>query len=142
MFPETAVAFTERLLALPQPFRMGDIFALAKEHIDLPVAEIDALLDHDQHEVRVGALSVMDKQARRKRTPPEQRTALYELYLRRHDRIDDWDLVDLGAPHVIGGYLFDKPREPLYALARSNEPVGAADGDRGHALPRPRGPGR
>lgn len=75
MFPETAVAFTERLLALPQPFRMGDIFALAKESIGLPVAELDALLDHDQHEVRVGALSIMDKQARRKRTPPEQRQA-------------------------------------------------------------------
>jgi 3-methyladenine DNA glycosylase AlkD len=119
MFPDTAVAFTQRVLALPQPVRMGQVFALAKEHIGLPIEEIDRLLDHDEHAVRVGALSVMDKQARRKRTPTEQRTALYDLYLRRHDRIDNWDLVDLGAPHVVGGYLFDKPREPLYALARS-----------------------
>lgn len=61
----------------------------------------------------------MDKQARRKRTPPERRRELYELYLRRHERIDNWDLVDLAAPHVVGGYLYDKPRDPLYELARS-----------------------
>ena len=35
------------------------------------------------------------------------------------DRINNWDLVDLAAPFVVGGYLFDKPRDLLYALARS-----------------------
>ena len=30
---------------------------------------------------------------------------LYELYLRRHDRIDDWSMVDRAAPWVVGGYL-------------------------------------
>ena len=42
-----------------------------------------------------------------------------ELYLNRHDRIDTWDLVDRAAPHVVGGYLADRPRDILYALARS-----------------------
>lgn len=42
-----------------------------------------------------------------------------ELYLRRHDRIDNWDLVDRAAPHVVGGYPADAPRDVLYALARS-----------------------
>jgi len=68
----------------------------------------------------VGAVSVMDWQARRRATPGDVRAALYELYLRRHDRIDNWDLVDRSAPYVVGGYLFDKPREPLYQLARSS----------------------
>lgn len=99
--------------------RMGDVFALAKEHIDMPLAEIERLLESPIHEARVGALSIMDKQARRRKTPPERRKALFDLYLRRHDRIDNWDLVDLAAPHVIGGYLFDKPRDILYELARS-----------------------
>jgi hypothetical protein len=49
--------------------RTGSIFDLAKEFIDLPIAEIDKLLNSPLHEVRVGALSVMDKQARRNRTP-------------------------------------------------------------------------
>jgi 3-methyladenine DNA glycosylase AlkD len=64
-------------------------------------------------------VSIMDFQARRKATPERRRRELYDLYLRRHDRIDTWDLVDRAAPHVVGGYLWDKPREPLYRLAAS-----------------------
>ncbi len=99
--------------------RMGEVFALAKEFIELPPAGIEALLESPVHEVRAGALSIMDKQARSKRAPGIRRQELYELYLRRHDRINNWDLVDLAAPFVVGGYLFDKPRDILYALARS-----------------------
>ena len=44
---------------------------------------------------------------------------LFDLYLRRHDRINSWDLVDRSAPFVVGGYLFDKRRDSLYKLARS-----------------------
>ena len=99
--------------------RMGEVFALAKEFIEMSPAEIERLLDSPVHEVRAGALSIMDKQARRKKTPELRRKELFDLYLRRLDRIDNWDLVDLGAPFVIGGYLFDKPRDLLYELARS-----------------------
>ena len=101
--------------------RMGQVFALAKEFIDLPPAEIEQLLESEIHEVRVGGLSIMDKQARRRRTPETRRRALYDLYLRRTDRINNWDLVDVCAPHVVGGYLFefDQPRDVLYELARS-----------------------
>ena len=99
--------------------RMGQVFALAKEFIAMPLLEIEALLDSPIHEVRVGALSIMDKQGRANRTPASRRQELYDLYLRRHDRINNWDLVDLGAPFVVGRYLFDRPRDPLYALARS-----------------------
>jgi 3-methyladenine DNA glycosylase AlkD len=99
--------------------RMGGVFELAKEFIDLPPDEIEVLLESDIHEVRAGAVSVMNKQASRKRTPAERRRELYELYLRRHDRINNWDLVDLGAQHVVGRYLADKPRDVLYQLAAS-----------------------
>jgi 3-methyladenine DNA glycosylase AlkD len=98
---------------------MGKVFALAKAFIDMPPAEIEKLLDSPVHEARAGALSIMDKQARRKSTPASRRQELFDLYVRRHDRINDWDLVDLAAPHVVGGYLFDKPRGLLYELARS-----------------------
>jgi 3-methyladenine DNA glycosylase AlkD len=64
-------------------------------------------------------VSIMDYQARRKATSDGRRWQLYDLYLRRHDRIDTWDLVDRAAPHVVGGYLWDKPRAPLYRLAAS-----------------------
>ena len=68
----------------------------------------------------------MDKQARRNRTSEDRRKELFDLYMRHSDRIDSWDLVDLGAPHVVGRYLWDKPRRILYTLARSKNPWNAA----------------
>ena len=99
--------------------RMGQVFALAKASIDMPLSDIEHLLESPFHEVRAGALSIMDKQARRKNMPASRRKELFDLYLRRHDRINTWDLVDVSAPYVVGGYLFDKPRDILYELARS-----------------------
>ncbi len=99
--------------------RMGQVFALAKEFIEMPPAEIDKLLASPIHEVRAGAGSIMDKQARSKKTPESRRKELYDLYFKRMDRFNNWDLVDLAAPFVVGGYLFDKPRPVLYKLARS-----------------------
>ena len=98
---------------------MGEVFALAKRFIDLELDQIEESLESPIQKVRVGAASVMDFQARRRSTPASRREELYELYLRRHDRINDWSLVDRAAPSVVGGYLLDRPRDPLYRLARS-----------------------
>jgi len=99
--------------------RMGQIFALAKEFMQMAPDEIERLLESPIHEARVGGVSIMDWQARNKKTTEERRKELFELYVRRHDRINNWDLVDRSAPYVVGGYLFDKPRDVLYRLARS-----------------------
>jgi 3-methyladenine DNA glycosylase AlkD len=99
--------------------RMGQVFTLAKEFIEMPLDEIEKLLESPIHEARAGALSIMDKQARRKKTPESRRKEIFDLYIRRHDRINNWDLVDLGALYAVGSYLFDKPRDILYKLARS-----------------------
>jgi 3-methyladenine DNA glycosylase AlkD len=100
--------------------RMGQVFELAREFADMEPAEIEALLEDRFHEPRAGAVRIMATQARGKRTPEERRQELYELYLRRHDRIDNWDLVDLGAWDVVGRWLVDRPRDVLYELARSS----------------------
>jgi 3-methyladenine DNA glycosylase AlkD len=114
----TARKFAEQLPANGD-VPMRDIFALAKRSIDMDLEQIEELLDSASPQVRAGAVSIMDFQARRRSTRADHREALYELYLRRHDRIDDWALVDRAAPSVIGDYLFDKPRDVLYRLARS-----------------------
>lgn len=98
---------------------MGQVFGLAKEFIDMPPGEVEKLLESPIHKVRAGAVSIMDWQARNKKTSAERRKELFDLYVKRHDRINDWDLVDRSAPYVVGGYLFDKPRDILYELARS-----------------------
>jgi 3-methyladenine DNA glycosylase AlkD len=133
----TADSFVGRLTALGSPVdvekarrwfrtdaefvgaRMGAVFALAKEYVDMPLSEIDKLLDSPVHEARVGAVSIMGKQAMRKKTSQHRKEELYELYLSRTDLINTWDLVDVSAHQVIGGYLLDKPRDVLYRLARS-----------------------
>jgi hypothetical protein len=98
---------------------MGQVFALAKEFIDMPPGEIEKLLESPNHEVRVGAVSIMDWQARSRKTAAARKKELFDLYVRRHDRINNWDLVDRSAPYVVGGYLYDKPRDILYKLAGS-----------------------
>lgn len=99
--------------------RMGQVFALAKEFMEMPPNEIEKLIENPIHEVRVGAVSIMDWQARSKKISAERRKELFDLYIKRHDRINNWDLVDRSAPYVVGGYLFDKSRAILYKLARS-----------------------
>jgi 3-methyladenine DNA glycosylase AlkD len=102
--------------------RFANIFKTAKDHSEMPINEIEELLNSNYYEVRMGAVSIMDFQARNKKTSDASRKALYELYIRRHDRINNWDLVDRSAPYVVGGYLSDKPRKILYKLAASKDP--------------------
>lgn len=97
----------------------GEIFALAKACMIMEPAEIEKLLESPIHEVRTGGVSIMDFQARDKKTSVERKRELFDLYIRRHDRINNWDLVDRSAPYVVGGYLMDKPRKVLYKLAKS-----------------------
>ena len=101
--------------------RMGSIFALAKEFADMPSKEIEKLLENKIHEVRAGAVSIMDKASRNKNISDSRRKEFFDLYMKRHDRINNWDLVDLGCLYMTGSYLFDKPRDVLYKLARSKD---------------------
>lgn len=99
--------------------RMGQLFAVAKAFTEMPAAELEILLESPVHELRAGACSIMG-QAAKGRIGDERREELYRLYLRRHDRINNWDLVDLAAGPVIGRYLLDRPRDILFQLARSD----------------------
>lgn len=128
----TAAKFVERLRALRPPgadpddyggLAMGQIFSLARELQDMAPEEIERLLDSQVHAVRVGAVSIMDFQARDRKRSPDRKRELFELYLRRHDRIDTWDLVDRSAIWVVGEYLVDKPRDVLDRLAASDRPM-------------------
>lgn len=99
--------------------RMGTLFAIAKEFGEMPIREIEKLLESPIHEVRAGAVSIMDKASRAKKISEERLKDFFNLYMRRHDRINNWDLCDLGCLYMTGSYLYDKPRDILYKLARS-----------------------
>jgi len=99
--------------------KFGNVFKTAKKYKSMSLAEINKLLDSDFYEVRMGAVSIMDYQARDKNLSETQRKALYDLYLKRHDRLNNWDFVDRASYNVIGRYLEDKPRDVLYQMAKS-----------------------
>lgn len=101
--------------------KMGQLFTLAKEFAGMPVTELEKLLESPVHEIRAGAVSIMDKESRTKKITPERLKQFFDLYIRRHDRINNWDLCDLGCLHMTGSYLFDKTRDILYKLAKSKK---------------------
>ncbi len=123
----TAAKFAARLMALKSDdgelrgVKMGDIFKLGKEFSQMPVAEIETLMESPIQKVRVGAMSIMGQCAKGNKCSAERLADLYKLYIRRHDRINDWGLVDLAAYYVVGQYLADTPRDILYKLARSKD---------------------
>ena len=99
--------------------RMGTVFDIAKANTRMPLSEVDRLFDSDVYEVRVVAVSILDFKARARGLSDGDRKDLYDLWMRRLDRIDTWDYIDRSAPRVVGWYLLDKPRDVLFDLARS-----------------------
>lgn len=95
-----------------------DIRKVAKKYKDIPYTEITALLDSAYHECRLCALLMLVE--RFKKAKEDDREAIYDFYLSKTDRINNWDLVDLSAKDIVGEYLVDKDRSVLYHLAESN----------------------
>jgi 3-methyladenine DNA glycosylase AlkD len=112
----------------PGEYGEGDVFvgvkvpplrALAERHRDLPLAEIDKLLQSKIHEHRSEALIILTERA--KRAERAEAKLLYDFYLARTDRINNWDLVDISCRDVVGGYvLATGDIAPLRRLARSD----------------------
>jgi len=96
-----------------------ELFALAKEFQKLPLNEVEKLLQEEDENHRLGAVAILDWKARNKKTTEAEKHSIYQVYIVHNERIDNWGMVDRAAPYVVGGYLFDKDRSPLYELAKS-----------------------
>lgn len=90
---------------------------LAREFEEMPLEEIVKLLHSPWHEARGLALLIMVRAYGR--GDDEKRRALYEAYLANTYHINNWDLVDCSAEHVVGTHLESRSRSPLKKLARS-----------------------
>ena len=91
---------------------------IAKKYKDIQLNEIDQLLQSEIHEQRLTALLLLTIKCKKATT--EKHKAIYEYYLKNTKQINNWDLVDLSAPQVVGTYLLDKDRTPLYKLANDS----------------------
>lgn len=123
----TAKEFIETLEIIGQDYSgeipKREIFSLAKEYQQMPVIEVVKLLKENNDNYRIGAVSILDWQARNKKTSNAEREKIYRAYIDNHKWIDNWGLVDRSAPYVVGGYLYGKDKKPLYDLAKSENPM-------------------
>lgn len=101
--------------------RVPDVRTVAKRHRDLGTRDVERLLDSKVHEERLVALLILVDQFRRAKRDPATREAIFRLYLRRLDRVNNWDLVDTSAPDIVGGHLDGQPTGLLDQLAASSQ---------------------
>jgi hypothetical protein len=96
----------KRVLADLRPgMRMRTLFDTAKAAVGIAPAELETLFAEPSYEARMAACCILDFQARTRLGDLELR----DTYLRHHDRIDDWGMVDRAAPRVIGATLIGGP---------------------------------
>ncbi|HRZ85166.1 MAG TPA: DNA alkylation repair protein [Candidatus Paceibacterota bacterium] len=116
----------------------GDIFLgivvpqqrkIAKNYIDLSLTDLKSLLNSRIHEERMISLFILvdkykkaDKQNKKSEKDEDVKKNIFEFYLKNTKNINNWDLVDLSAPNIVGNYLLDKEEERgiLYKLAKSD----------------------
>jgi 3-methyladenine DNA glycosylase AlkD len=110
----------------PGQYGEGDIFLginvpdlkeLVVSYQDVKPDEIRKLLGSGFHEARLLALMILVRAY--SRGDEATRKRIYEIYLSNTGHINNWDLVDVSAHHIVGAFLADKSRRPLYALAKS-----------------------
>jgi 3-methyladenine DNA glycosylase AlkD len=90
---------------------------MMKEFADAPLSEALKLLRSPVHEERLLALLLLVHQF--ERGEDGDRKQIYTQYLKSTKYINNWDLVDLSAPKIVGPYLEGRSRQPLYRLVRS-----------------------
>jgi len=105
----------------------GDIFLgikvpiqriVAKKFHELSLVDCQKLLNSKIHEYRLTALFILIEQYQK--GDEKVKKQVFDLYLKNYNNINNWDLVDLSAPKIVGDYLLDKNRDILYKWARSN----------------------
>ncbi len=99
--------------------RVPKIRKIAGRFKELSLSETERLLHSDFHEERLCALIILVNKS--KKADPKELEKIYQLYLKNTTYINNWDLVDTSAEHIIGRYLADKDRTILYTLAKSND---------------------
>lgn len=110
----------------PGEYGEGDIFigvkvpqtrSVVRAFRSAPLNAVKELLKSPIHEERLLALLLLVEQY--DRGDEEQRSTIFNAYIRRTKCINNWDLVDLSAPNIVGDFLRDKDRTILYSLAKS-----------------------
>jgi 3-methyladenine DNA glycosylase AlkD len=90
---------------------------IAKKYTDIGLTDTQKLLSSKIHEHRLTALFILI--GKYKKANETEKKKIFNFYLKNTRNINNWDLVDLSAPNIVGDYLLEKNREILYHLSRS-----------------------
>jgi 3-methyladenine DNA glycosylase AlkD len=126
--PDKAAILQRFFKTGPGHYSEGDIFIgvmvpqsrkIAKKFIQLPLEEVNTLLYSRIHEERLVALLILVWRYRL--SSSEEKEEIVKFYLDHIKQVNNWDLVDLSAPNIIGVHLLvdNRDRTLLYRLARS-----------------------
>ena len=89
----------------------------ARKYRDLPLTEAGRLLQSAFHEDRLLALLILIEHYYRR--DDTVRDGIHRFYLNHTGWVNNWDLVDVSAPHLVGHYLMGRSKDPLTRLAAS-----------------------
>ncbi len=92
--------------------------SVAKEFAHLTLEEIAEALNSPIHEERLTALLILVKKYE-KATEEKTRKKIVDFYFAHVHRVNNWDLVDLTAPKIVGDYFIEKEKKKLYDFAAS-----------------------
>ena len=104
----------DRFLGIRVPW----LRTLARTYQHLPIAEVLRLLASPWHEERLLALLIMVRQYAR--GDDAARAQIYRSYLAHARYVNNWDLVDSSAAHIVGAHLRERSRVPLRRLSASD----------------------
>lgn len=118
----------------PGEYGEGDVFigvrvpgtrSVVRAHADLDLPEVTVLLDSPVHEHRLAGLLVLatqfDRAAKAGDDALREKIASFYLDLVLRGRVNNWDLVDSSADRILGAWLYDRPRDPVFALAADDD---------------------
>ena len=126
--PERALGIQRYFKTKPGDYGAGDLFlgikvpvqrAIAKKYLNLTYQEIQQLLDNKIHEYRLVALLILISKYKKAKKDRLEKRRIFEFYMKNTENVNNWDLVDLSAPHIPGDFLQKEGTELLVSLAKS-----------------------
>lgn len=111
---EGEYGFGDKFLGIRVPV----IRQAVKKFKTTPLSVAEKLLKSEYHEVRLYALLLLV--FRFSKSSVDEQDEIYRLYLNNTQYVNNWDLVDSSAHHIVGAYLGNKDRSVLYDLSKSN----------------------
>ena len=88
--------------------RVPNLRKIANKYTFISFDDVELLLNDDYHEVRLLALFIL---VNKFKADKNMRKKIVDLYIKNADNINNWDLVDMSAPYIIGHYIYENKKD-------------------------------